>query len=116
MLQIRRDVFETNSSSIHSLTIMEDDDFQDWKEGFKYYDFDRRMFYTFNEVQDKITQDGIDPDDEDDWEEWCFENNVLTHDQFQEKCANMYLDTYIQMHTLKNGDTIWGVGYYGEDK
>ena len=48
MIQIRHNVFETNSSFVHSLTIMEDGDFQDWKEGSKYYDFDRRNFCTLN--------------------------------------------------------------------
>lgn len=115
MLQIRRDVFETNSSSVHSLTIMEDDDFQDWKEGSKYYDFDRDRFYTFNEVQYMISQDDVDPDDDSDWEEWCFENNILNCELFQEKCEDNY-ETFAQKHTLKNGDIVWGVGYYGEDR
>lgn len=116
MLQIRRDVFETNSSSIHSLIIMEDDDFHDWEDGSKYYDFDKGRFYTINEVQDMITQDDIDPDDEDDWIEWCLENNILNYELFQQKCENNYYETFAQKHTLKNGDVVWGVGYYGEDR
>lgn len=36
MIQIRYGVFETNSSSTHSLTICEKDEYEDWKEGNSY--------------------------------------------------------------------------------
>ena len=33
MIQIRNNIFETNSSSVHSITICTEEDFQQWKKG-----------------------------------------------------------------------------------
>lgn len=36
-IQIRRNVFETNSSSVHSITMCSKDDFEKWKNNSNYY-------------------------------------------------------------------------------
>lgn len=44
MKQIRRGVFETNSSSTHSLTMCTKQEFEDWKAGKIFYDSYREKF------------------------------------------------------------------------
>ena len=38
MIQVRAKIFETNSSSVHTLTICSEDDFDKWKSGFVCWD------------------------------------------------------------------------------
>lgn len=37
MIKVRQGVFETNSSSTHSIIIVEDDDYQTWEKGEKFF-------------------------------------------------------------------------------
>ena len=52
--QIRRGVFETNSSSMHSIAIVTEDNFEKWKKGeLLYCDYDEE-FKTPEEVAEKL--------------------------------------------------------------
>lgn len=44
MIQIRRDLFETNSSSIHSMTMCTEVDWLNWQKGSLLYDWDNKEF------------------------------------------------------------------------
>lgn len=51
-VQIRRGVFETNSSSTHSLCIVSEDQFERWKNGELYFDKYNNEFKTKEELID----------------------------------------------------------------
>ena len=46
MIQIRQNIFETNSSSVHSITLCTEDEFQKWKNGEILFDRDECRFVT----------------------------------------------------------------------
>lgn len=46
MINIRTNVFETNSSSVHSLTLCSEDDFTKWQDGKLLYVYERYMDIT----------------------------------------------------------------------
>ena len=86
MKQIRRNIFETNSSSVHSLTLCMEEDYDRWKKGEIYlfngsyigYPNDKKpqkkKFYTKDECIDllksnKYVKDDFDWNNEDDLEE-----------------------------------------------
>lgn len=85
---IRRETFETNSSSTHSLTICSKEEFEKWKTGELYYD-------EWNEVLVK------ENDDEDRYE------------TFDKWANDDYLETYVQNYKTKNGEEIVVFGKYG---
>ena len=58
MRLIRRNTFETNSSSTHSITMCTESDFDKWKNGELYYNSDDGMFYN-NEERNKLIKKRI---------------------------------------------------------
>lgn len=54
MLQVRKGVFETNSSSIHTLTIATEDEFNDFIDGKLFYNEDNCKLLTREEVEEII--------------------------------------------------------------
>ena len=94
--KIRRGVFETNSSSVHSITMCSESDFDRWVNGELLFD---RWGDCLVE-KDKIEQDE--------------DNQYLTYDQFNDWDYIEY-ETYHQSYTTPNGETIVAFGYYGHD-
>lgn len=60
MRQIRRGVFETNSSSTHSLTICTEDQFNDWKDGKLLYDAYSECFCSIDELTEYEKEEAIE--------------------------------------------------------
>ncbi len=92
IVQIRQGVFETNSSSTHSMTITTKEEWLKFKNGELY----------FNEWEDELTENELDSDKE---------NNQ----SFNEWEGDEYLETYVTEHTTKSGDEIVIFGKYGRD-
>ena len=97
MEQIRRGIFETNSSSTHSITMCSDSDFEKWKKGELIYDFDDEVLV---EVNDEIKQSREDG-----------EKRFLTYDEFFGYVFDF--DTYHDSFTTASGETVHSFGYYG---
>ena len=95
--QIRRGVFETNSSSVHSLTMCTQSDYDRWKNGELIYDYwDGKL----------IPTDELDNDYD--------EGRYYTYDRFNDyECFNF--ETYERDFTTDSGETVVGFGYYGHD-
>ena len=51
--QIRRNIFETNSSSTHSLTMCSEEEFEQWKNGKVLFDEDGETFVKASELSNK---------------------------------------------------------------
>ena len=58
MKTIRYNVFETNSSSTHSLIICTDDEFEKWKNGGCFYNTDTQKF-EFTTDEDLLTEENL---------------------------------------------------------
>lgn len=98
--QIRREVFETNSSSVHSLTMCTKSDYDKWKN-------DELVWSRWGDelvpVTDKIKR-SMDNG----------ERDYLTYDQFNDYDYIEY-ETFLETFTTPKGETVCGFGYYGHD-
>lgn len=95
--QIRRGVFETNSSSVHSLTMCTKSDYDKWKDGELIYDY-------WND--ELIPIDELDNHDYDKGRYYTYKNfNSYGFD----------FETYEREFTTESGETVVAFGYYGHD-
>ena len=92
--QIRRGVFETNSSSTHSLTIVSQEDYDKWGNGeMLIHKWEGRL----------VNKEDI-PEDR--------KYYYKTYDEYWNDC---YLETFEQTFTTKSGEKIVAFGEFGYD-
>lgn len=99
--QIRRGVFETNSSSVHSLTMCMQSDFDKWVAGELVWNkWDKKLVPITDEIRNEVGDRY---------------SSYLTYDQF---CDWDYIEykTFKKTFTTPNGEQVVGFGYYGEDR
>lgn len=96
--QIRRGVFETNSSSTHSLTMCTESDFEKWLNGELVWSrWDDELVPITSKVRESMDNN---------------EREYLTYDQFNDWD---YLDyeTFEQRFETPNNERVVAFGYYG---
>lgn len=108
--QIRRGVFETNSSSVHSITMCSDDEYNRWKNEELLYSRLDEDFTTLDEI--KRENRDVDWDDGECVKEFMTNEGFQTYDEFFE---NYDFETYKTTYTTKSGELIHAFGYYGHD-
>lgn len=132
--QVRRGVFETNSSSTHSLTMCSEEEYEAWKRGevlFKEWGSDHFVSATdlsdkdkkeaekdYEEKQTEFQKDWKDLSEEAKQkyymkyakENYIIDENVKTYEQYMNEGE---LETFVQTYTSKNGDKIVAFGEYG---
>ena len=142
--QVRLCVFETNSSSTHSITIVDKEDYNKWENGELWLRNDRwkevKEFLSVDEAIEKniehLKQNYDDITDElianykrtknldeaiADCEECDIDYGDIDKDElylsFQEYMDGVvdYYESYTEEYTTKNGDKIVAFGYYGQD-
>lgn len=143
MKQIRKNVFETNSSSTHTLAICTEDEYKDWKDG-------KLLFNKWNEtfIKNSINitkQDKVEAEERyntykgkyyKDWSElteeerneytynyiaqqrrqeksFSFEEDGLTYQEFMQDCSNGGLETETSRYTSPSGDKLVITCAYG---
>ena len=98
--QIRRGVFETNSSSVHSLTMCTSSDYDKWKNGELVWSrWDDKLIPITDEIKRSMDN---------------YEREFLTDQQFDDYDYMEY-ETYSESFTTPSGETVYGFGYYGHD-
>lgn len=90
---IRRSVFETNSSSTHSITMCLKEDYDKWKNGELLFDGWTNTFIKSPE-------------------EAKYKDEVVTYDEYWD---DEYLETFENTYTTKSGEVIIAFGKYGYD-
>lgn len=90
--QIRRGVFETNSSSTHSITMCSKEEYAKWKNG--------ELLINWNDKFVEATEENKQDE----------ENK--TYDEYWDECE---FETYEDSYTTKNGEEVIAFGYYGMD-
>lgn len=126
MKQIRYGVFETNSSSTHSLTICMKSDYEQWKNGKVY--LNKFWLSTTSKYKDKkfITKDeAIDiliNNPYRDYSDYSKLNKDELEESFREDCIytfdnydNDELEDYYESFITPNGEEIIAFGQYGYD-
>ena len=127
MISIRRNVFETNSSSTHSITMCMESDFDKWKKGELYWDRWNNKLVSKEEVDKKVQEwkekfiaknPNFDENDED-WKEQLedYINDDKTYYTYEEFNDYGYLEyeTYKTEFVTSNGEKVVSFGYYGND-
>ena len=98
MRQIRRNVFETNSSSTHSITMCMRSEFDRWVSGELVWDrWNRKLVPITPAIKISMEND---------------EREYLTYYQFNDWDYIDY-ETYTNNYTTPNGDKVVAFGYYG---
>lgn len=92
---IRFNVWETNSSSVHSISICTKEDYDKWVNGELFYDASSDKFT--NEPTNKWDEENYNY--EDFWDNYC-----------------EYYEGFTETFTTPHGDEIVAFGYYGEDR
>lgn len=122
--QIRRGVFETNSSSVHSITMCSKDEYCKWERGEVYKQrYSSSRFKTRDEVVEELktkthwkSKDlyykDVDWNDKEYVDELIKDNEYVTEDQYWENIGH---ETFSDEYTTSNGETVVAFGYYGED-
>ena len=132
MLQIRHGVFETNSSSTHSITMCSKSEYEAWRNGDVYlndgwwYDCDvdakNKNFITKEKAIGIIgaykysdyTEADLHNLDEEELEEEFYDHGIYSYDSFWNRRCDWF-ETYSNRYTTENGDEVVAFGYYGHD-
>ena len=124
MKQIRRGVFETNSSSVHSLTMCSSEEYNKWDSGEVLYWRDADKFGTREEIIEELKvarysygskelyYPNVNWDDEDEVHDIFHDEGILTSEEYFD---NEWYETYMEKYTTKNGEEVVAFGYYGHD-
>ena len=131
--QIRRGVYETNSSSCHSLTMCSEEEFEKWKDGKFLFDAWNEEFVdsvNLTDDQKEVARKEYESKKDDfskDWEdlsdsakEKCYGKYIKEHDLINEEYKtydeymNDYeLESFFDTYTTKNGEKVVAFGRYG---
>lgn len=132
--QIRRGVFETNSSSTHSLTMCSEEEFEAWKRGeVLFQEYEKENFISATKLSEhdkKMAQEDYEENKDDfqkDWNDlsedakqkyytkYAKENDIINEDAktYDQYMHDGDLETFVQKYISKNGDKIVAFGEYG---
>lgn len=114
--QIRPCMFETNSSSTHSLSLCSADDFERWKLGRLFFNAEADAFYTKGEViqnlKDIFWDCVVDWDDEQEINKLIDSSEIFyTYEKFFNQC---YYETFLEEKAFDETSVV-AFGYYGYD-
>lgn len=124
--QIRRGVFETNSSSCHSLTMCSKEEYDEFENGNMYIKkWGSRKLYTKEELIEEFKQEvdwktkqkkytGVDWSNNDEFNRVLTESDYCTSEEYWNTVSEEY-KTFKNSYTNKNGETVYAFGYYGDN-
>ena len=121
--QIRRGVFETNRSSVHSLTMCSGEEYEKWENGEVLFWSDKDKFGTREDIIEEMKNmryswnndlcyPNVNWKDEDEVDDIFSDEGIKTCEEFFD---NEYFETFEQRYTTPNGDKVVAFGYYGHD-
>lgn len=121
--QIRRGVFETNSSSVHSITMCSHDEYTKWVNGELLFDKDNECFVKREEAINEVKQRkhwksgellyaNTNWADIEEVDEVLRINSYYTEESYWD---NIDFETFDDTYTTPSGDVVHAFGYYGTD-
>ena len=116
MINIRHGLFETNSSSVHSMTLLSKDEMDAFNKGELYINFWNNKLYTKDEANNLITElykkYNLElPSNEEEWDEVLEDEGMYDNQRFNDI---EYFDTFVDEYN-KDGHIVYAIGYYGRD-
>lgn len=121
MKQIRRALFETNSSSVHTLVIVPSEDYNKWKNNEIVYVECQNRFIDYEDLRafyyDEKLCDHNDCKDCMRNEKICartdyWTDQIMTYEGY---FSDEFMEDYEEEYKTKSGDEITIFGYYGHD-
>ena len=124
--QIRNGVFETNSSSTHSLTMCSKSEYDEFEKGNMYIERWGSKLYTKDELIEKFKQmkdwrtkelkySGVDWNNDEEFNKVLVETeDYCTYEEYWDDVSENY-ETFEKSYTNSKGDTVIAFGYYGHD-
>lgn len=109
MRTIRRGVFETNSSSVHSMTMCSKSEYDKWKNGEVYYDRPHKCFVPYDKEEDGVPYCKMP------YEKRVEEYELFTPDEYENYIDNNYYESFYRTYTASNGEGIVAFGFFGRD-
>ena len=120
-VQIRRGVFETNSSSTHNMTICTRDEYNKWIDGKVYWTYDgfvskEEAYEYVRKNENELFEQGkinvrFDDLSNEDKEQVLYDYEYYTVDTW----GNEYLEEFERFYTSPSGDKIVVFGQFGYD-
>lgn len=104
VIKVRRSVFETNSSSTHSLTMCTASDYDEWKKGNLVFDYDYERFVPIDALSDEEKKELKSSGSAND--------RYYTYDGYENVFCCEY-ESFEETFTTPDGEEIVGFGYYG---
>lgn len=100
--QVRRGVFETNSSSVHSITMCSASDFDNWRTGGLVFDrWNSCLTYVTEQIANIMSDEKND--------------RYYTFKDFFSDYEKMEFETFEDSFMTKSGEKVVAFGYYGHD-
>jgi len=114
MKQIRVGVFETNSSSTHSLTIVSAEEYEKFKNGEYVWNREHDVLQSVEDAKKSLIEDrkkwDVSFEETEEEVEELMEENTQTFDEY----GSDY-ETFYEEYETKSGDKVVAFGYYGYD-
>ena len=117
MISVRRNVFETNSSSTHTITMCSENEYDKWRNGELLFDRWEDEFITkeeYSKIYEEQKQDYLSDnpcDTDEDFEDYFNEDKqYYTYDEYWDEIE---YETYEDTYTTKSGEKVIAFGYYG---
>lgn len=110
--QIRRGVYETNSSSTHSLVMCSEEEYDKWCSGeLLFWEWENK-FESKEDVIKKLKEKypDVNWNDEDEVHDIFEDYGIATSDEYFD---DEYLETFERTYTTSSGDNIVAFGKYG---
>lgn len=138
MIKVRRDTFETNSSSTHTITIVSKEEYEGWGEGrYLYERWSDKLVPArqLSETEKMIAQEEYESNKKAYWQSWDEmdeyarsqvyaeyaakqmgdSRDLMTQKQYYEWCGERGMETSCTSYTTPSGDSIVAFGYGGYD-
>lgn len=121
--QIRRGVFETNSSSVHSITMCTGEEYSRWENEEILYWTEEDKFGTREEIIEEMKKarwrydnslkfPDVNWENEDEVNSIFSDYGVRTYEEYFD---DEWYETYVETYTTPNGEEVVAFGYYGHD-
>ena len=117
MFKIRHGVFETNSSSVHSMIMVSEEEYDNLKSGQFYvnrYGDNKKVVVPRDEILEELKEEAsrdISTMDEDELEDLIVDYGYMSFDKYYED--NNEYETFFKIYTTKSGEKVYAIGYYG---
>lgn len=121
MIQIRSGVFETNSSSVHSICICSsENEYNRWANDLDSINKESCLFDKYRQrfvpIEEVLSEIPIRFEDARDIDFSCINHHqYMTKNRYEEYCNDNLFENYEEDFTTPSGDKMIAFGYYGHD-